>query len=474
MVYDLDVTSFENTLNTWRSMLKFEKDKKWLEEALLETAKTVKFKYNYRMLAAMTLFNSDLLETCYEAFLSIAESLKTIEKAELSNTTVPMHGFDHNVIFESCLYLLYSDVPRLRDKATETLMSLTSSQSSASSSQRYDMICSLDTNFLRSAYNTRSLRCDPDPQLLYKLFSTFFGDKVNGVRERILCAEKLLVMETPENRKVVVLRELLDIAKNGDILYNARADAVDVVIRNAKNRDDVKTEATKILQSLSGSKNIYQNAQNVHADGVANSVNVFVEKLIVENGPAKFNVEEYNRVVKKVWELSEKDVRSSLTNALKRVDIDAAQFSSKSIDLKMLLVLVYRRIVSTPKTSDALMSRLIEELVDMGDTCSSGHLARFVNVFTGFEKAVTISFAEEIRSNFSIKMMSKMKAHEKHDYIMRGSSTTADQDDRAAYTSFLSSTVPELKKQLFREFVESGLVPSEEFYKIVDEVIAEW
>jgi hypothetical protein len=43
-----------------------------------------------------------------------------------------------------------------------------------------------------------------------------------------------------------------------------------------------------------------------------------------------------------------------------------------------------------------LQKRLAEELHDMSDTCSSGHLLRLINVFSGFEGGISLGVREEI------------------------------------------------------------------------------
>jgi hypothetical protein len=44
------------------------------------------------------------------------------------------------------------------------------------------------------------------------------------------------------------------------------------------------------------------------------------------------------------------------------------------------------------------MKRLCEELCDMADTCTTGHIGRLVNIFSGYDVTVTIPVEEEVKS----------------------------------------------------------------------------
>ena len=47
---------------------------------------------------------------------------------------------------------------------------------------------------------------------------------------------------------------------------------------------------------------------------------------------------------------------------------------------------------------DDLMLRMCEELIDMSDTCTTGHIYRIVNIFSGYDIDIKIPVEEEVKS----------------------------------------------------------------------------
>jgi len=54
--------------------------------------------------------------------------------------------------------------------------------------------------------------------------------------------------------------------------------------------------------------------------------------------------------------------------------------------------------IQTHEYKDELMKRLCEELCDMADTCTTGHIGRLVNIFSGYDLSVSIPVEDEIKS----------------------------------------------------------------------------
>jgi hypothetical protein len=67
------------------------------------------------------------------------------------------------------------------------------------------------------------------------------------------------------------------------------------------------------------------------------------------------------------------------------------------VSLLNLLIRSEYYIHSHPQKEE-LMLRLCQELCDMADTCTTGHIYRLVNVFSGYEVAMSIPIEEEVKS----------------------------------------------------------------------------
>jgi hypothetical protein len=86
-----------------------------------------------------------------------------------------------------------------------------------------------------------------------------------------------------------------------------------------------------------------------------------------------------------------------IANSLHRFTLDQGLYSSFACSLLTICCKCFTKIQSHAQ-KDLLFQRFCEELTDMSDTCSSGHLIRLINVFSGIEGGITINIKDEIKS----------------------------------------------------------------------------
>ncbi len=213
-----------------------------------------------------------------------------------------------------------------------------------------------------------------------------------------------------------------------DILYNnitqknlqsnAKADIADFFLGLEENYSDYSlpenvkdyiAKGKEILDKLSyeegGAKTFYNNTQNIHKIEVDKSINPFIEMLVSINLEIPSTEEEYEEFVDKVID-SIKDFSSEIytteqqiriIGAINRFMLDNTLYSKYSVSLLNLLIRSYYYI-QTHQYKDDLMKRLCEELCDMADTCTTGHIGRLVNIFSGYELTISMPIEEEIKS----------------------------------------------------------------------------
>jgi hypothetical protein len=93
--------------------------------------------------------------------------------------------------------------------------------------------------------------------------------------------------------------------------------------------------------------------------------------------------------------------RDALKLALTRIEIDRGIYSVYSLSLSNVLVHLWTYIVGHEHEKD-MTTRLIEELVEMSATCSTGYISRLANVLSGFgDFSVRISWEDQIVANFT-------------------------------------------------------------------------
>lgn len=283
---------------------------------------------------------------------------------------------------------------------------------------------------------------------------TFLYHKNNDIYYRILAAQYLLqnfILEQKEREKVEL--ELINFATNKDNEYNRRADSTDILLFLGSEKN--KIIAQKIIIELGmkdgQSISIFDNAQNVHTKEVEKSVLDILEffsslplmnvcgkpinfkyvseqihnilKLEFENISNKNKKEVSQEFREKICEYcknyvvsefkSENSIFCSVecynsynkTNkikmALNRISIDRALYSKFNNSLVNILLKVWTYIMMS-ECKDELIIRVLQELEEMSDTCSSGFASRLLNSLSGFgDFSIKISWEDQIIANFS-------------------------------------------------------------------------
>lgn len=218
---------------------------------------------------------------------------------------------------------------------------------------------------------------------------TMISNKANDIYYRILACQYMMSNKYSYED---VSKHLKDIALDEDTDYNRRADAADILINFGT--EEMKTIGCDIIKELAGNNGnaIFDNRQNVHLveieqaveDGIAYILDLEVKSF------------EMKDIIEEIVKLSENSKDVNL--AINRIMLDKGLYSTRQISLATL----FKRIWGVCVKNEELKKRLVEEMVDMAYTCSTGYLARLVNVLSGFEGLnMTISWKQQIVSNFN-------------------------------------------------------------------------
>ena len=212
-----------------------------------------------------------------------------------------------------------------------------------------------------------------------------------------------------------VLYNIIDERK---LQSNAKADIADFFLglkenfsdyTLPENIDEYIAKGKEILDKLSyeegGAKTFYNNTQNIHKIEVDSSINPFIEMLLSINLEIPTNEDELDAFIDKVVDeindysanIHSSDEQIRIIGAINRFILDNTLYSKYSVSLLTLLVRSYYYI-QTHQHKDELMKRLCEELCDMADTCTTGHIGRLVNIFSGYEVTLSMPIEEEIKS----------------------------------------------------------------------------
>jgi hypothetical protein len=246
---------------------------------------------------------------------------------------------------------------------------------------------------------------------------------------------------------------LLEFSQDVDLDYNLRADAADVILRLGSDANKVLArELIMILGRQNEVKTIFENAQNVHVTEIEESVMEVLEflssiEMKTISGIPGSPVINYDYIKKEIDEMMKnkappkKEVKNELEKdpktepepeddpdlkeynekldkiniSMNRIYLDRALYSNYNCTLLHILLKVWTYLTSHECEKD-MRQRLLEELVDMSGTCSTGFAGRLINVICGFGKFnLRISWRDQIVANFNGRLNARARDITKYD-----------------------------------------------------------
>lgn len=219
----------------------------------------------------------------------------------------------------------------------------------------------------------------------------------------IACQYMFEKCDPDETTRLKMEKLLLQIAEDVTIAEDTRADACDILLQNGS--DESRIQARNALFVLGGGdmsrNNVFKNSQNVHVRSIEESVEKLVEKLSTYH-PRNGTVFDFETTREKLLEniKEKKDIHEAVEGALLRILIDRAVYGHSNMTLTTILSKMWTYIQDSEHREE-LEKRLIEELVESNNKCSSGYVSRIVNTLSGFDEqmSISISFEDQIVAN---------------------------------------------------------------------------
>jgi len=439
---------------------------------LTKIARSPEIDAHERVMTTVCLYNHGYIDICYRCFSELASDTSLIITYRI----------------EAARYLFGTQMEEYLEVAQDCLIDIVSSQE-YSSEYRYNVIAGYITKTgIATMLNSQKIRVPYNEEFVYGLQSNFFFNTENGIRERILSGQHMLDMSernVKKEEKEKIGKMLIEIASDSEKYdERARADAADVMMRMGS--EEQRIIARRIIAELGFSydkngkltiidkaKTIYSNRENVHQ--MDRCVVVFIDKMVKDTS---IKVKPYHEVHNDVAELVRsakeidgkkitKAIRDKIYKSLNRISIDTASFGKYKTTNAEIFVNVWARIQK--RKSDerkVLEQRLIEELLDMSDTCSSGYAGRLVNVLSEFDVELRITWDEQIKSNIVGRINAKIRDEKDEDIrvsLAMGVMENADEEDRRIYNEYIQHYLEKIKVELYKEFVNGRFVTENEF-----------
>jgi hypothetical protein len=217
-----------------------------------------------------------------------------------------------------------------------------------------------------------------------------------------------------------------------------RAEAADMLIRLGT--PNFREVGKRVIEELGGvvkeKKTLYTDEQNVHEIVYQKALVDLVEKV-------KDTVDKYP--IDEVLHHLRTQQRDDACESLERIVLDTAMYHGHT--MARILQCVYAYIQGSPNKVE-LENRFIEELLEMRGWCSTGHVVRLLNILSGFDESIQLSWdvKKELKAAVFARLAFSMKR------------LPVDQQEELAMCSE--------DKEFLREFVET--------YSPYEELLAEY
>lgn len=192
-----------------------------------------------------------------------------------------------------------------------------------------------------------------------------------------------LLSETDRN---TIIQEFETLFTNPDINDFVKMEIGDIFLLNGLPTRGM--EMINILRarerrqySVKEIKTIYEDSQNVHNKDINKSVLKACINLILQESSTEFDSEE---VIQNLSVLYPK-YTTQIKKVIERINIETTFFSldKDRFNIYILFSNIWSFINKHPNKTD-LKARLVEEMVEMKDYCTTGHLSRLINVIQGY------------------------------------------------------------------------------------------
>ena len=274
-----------------------------------------------------------------------------------------------------------------------------------------------------------------------------------------------------------------------------RADAADVLLKVG--RESVRAEAggviTELGRNMSALPSISSNRENVHL--VDESVKEFL--LVLGSFPLvtvqKDGIERsrsFDDIVQIIQSmLLYEPNKEKINSSLLRIRLDQLVYPGSQL-LSGIFLRIFQCVEKHPDCG-LLMQRLIDELIDMADTCSTGHANRLVNTFSGVGMNglfLRIPWKDQIESNIAGRLTAKARVaidtDARADFAKKNIVPSVEElsvidenfrekvlnemmnrevENRLNWNRFLRDVMGSLREEMRKEFVEEGHITAQEF-----------
>lgn len=442
---------------------------------------------------ASAFYLAGYLEYCYDLYLEILECPYTrlLDRAEC------------------CKFLYHSNDPKYRGAIEKNITEII--ETDGDDDSRYETIACFVTNTgVASRYLIRPLDIEEvDQTLISKLFLKFI--KTNPDVFYVTMASEFLLEQTALGMPIAcddckeddmitfdeeggmcdcdnptkygypdvkqeVCQNLLDIALDKTKDERTRADVSDVLINHniepyaSKARDIIHEIGTDGQTELE--KTVYSNKENVHL--LNDTFIKYIEEKHTKLVGSLQNIDEICEEIENMADDYDDEELFKIRKSIDRIMLETTLHTDRKISTADIFRLMWT-IIKNHDKQEQLVRRFMEELIDMANTCSSGHSKRLVNVMVGFTDDLegSISIKDQLVANIKARLNASIRhlPEEESSLILDAMIETGDA--KLPFINHIMKVLPDIKKELSDEFVDEWWISEKKFNKVIDSTLDE-
>jgi hypothetical protein len=203
------------------------------------------------------------------------------------------------------------------------------------------------------------------------------------------------------------------------------------------------------IETIKPKISIYDDGQNVHNTTINETTLKTASELIKKYNPKNRVLNFTYYKTKNFNELQLKNIEK-IDKAIHRINTDTSTFG-KGFNLYTVYQSLLNLIEQHNQKRD-LEERLIDELIDMSEKCSTGHLSRLINVLQGFETdlevKVKININDEVYAKIKHLIEKEIMNQENMDELMEDMLS----ENKTIYIKFVKDTINKNIDEIVKEY----------------------
>lgn len=303
----------------------------------------------------------------------------------------------------------------------------------------------------------RTLNTTPYITLFEPLIKHYLnGENVNPQQALLVCQMAIFSSIVMDSVKLDIVVPFLELTAIHSPNAQCKAEASDILLSHDKdNVVAISTLDSLSIDELKQVRTIYTNRQNIHNTTINQSALdtiASIKQKIVD--PTPITESDLITILNRTSINKERVLK-----AYHRICyLDNALYTIHNLSLKNVMDLIWTFIHSTtfePHETDELEVRMVEEMDEMYNTCSSGYFVRLVNILSGFQNyGLFIGWDEQIRTNFMVKINGYIKASIDQNLILDDLMKASEGDAMVlkSYQELMVRYLPNIIEEIKLEF----------------------